>query len=345
MDLKDFESYFLGISGENSSSPCVTRLYHTLLQKVEMDPYRQWTHDNLRNYIFFSYDLCSKLSQYNDNKEVYECVMENKKKKQTEKNTEKTEDVEKPKINIYEREDVEMSKTNIKGDVVKVYFTGLYTPGTYQGLKNGLYFVRLNDNIYVVTRTDIFRETQFVDVKDVLIKNKLVHRDSFENELIGNPALNIEEIISPDESNWQHILKDGIDNFPSDFIITFFGQTFEVPNPDERKKRRVNWLKKLKDSELRCLRDIMIETMERMYDNKHNLPVIFYKEEGSYNYLLPMYLQNSGKPDFCMVLRHKIEKGKYTGAWIPVTSLNMDEVYRDIRLFGKDAIERVRDWW
>ena len=46
-----------------------------------------------------------------------------------------------------------------------------------------------------------------------------------------------------------------------------------------------------------------------------------------------------------MVLRHKIEKGKYTGAWIPVTSLNMDEVYRDIRLFGKDAIERDRDWW
>lgn len=134
---------------------------------------------------------------------------------------------------------MEMSKTNIKGDVVKVYFTGLYTPGTYQGLKNGLYFVRLNDNIYVVTRTDIFRETQFVDVKDVLIKNKLVHRDSFENELIGNPALNIEEIISPDESNWQHILKDGIDNFPSDFIITFFGQTFEVPNPDERKKEEL----------------------------------------------------------------------------------------------------------
>lgn len=102
-----------------------------------------------------------------------------------------------------------------------------------------MYFVRLNDNIYVVTRTDIFRETQFVDVKDVLIKNKLVHRDSFENELIGNPALNIEKIISPDESNWQHILKDGIDNFPSDFIITFFGQTFEVPDPDERKKEEL----------------------------------------------------------------------------------------------------------
>lgn len=85
MDLKDFESYFLGISGENSSSPCVTRLYHTLLQKVEMDPYRQWTHDNLRNYICFSYDLCSKLSQYNDNKEEYECVMENKKKNKPKK--------------------------------------------------------------------------------------------------------------------------------------------------------------------------------------------------------------------------------------------------------------------
>ena len=61
-----------------------------------------------------------------------------------------------------------------------------------------------------------------------------------------------------------------------------------------------------------------------------------------YNYLLPMYLQNSEKPDFCIVLT-KIKNTE--GDWEPVTSLNMDEVYCDIRVFGKDAIERVRDWW
>lgn len=157
--------------------------------------------------------------------------------------------------------------------------------------------------------------------------------------------MNIEEIILPDDSNWQHILKDGIDNFPSDFIITFFDKTFEDPDPDERKRERVDWLGNLKDSELMCLREIMIETMERMYYNKHNLPVSFYKKYGSYNYLLPMYLQNSVKPDFCLVLSPVKDKDKYTGKWKPVTSLNMNEVYRDIRVFGKDAIERVRDWW
>lgn len=98
--------------------------------------------------------------------------------------------------------------------------------------------------------------------------------------------------------------------------------------------------------------------MQLMVDesNIHKLPAYFYikgdlskekiGEEINYNYLLPMYLQNSGKPDFCIVLRHMKDKdGKYTGDWEPVTSLNMDEVYCDIRVLGKDAIERVRDWW
>lgn len=55
-----------------------------------------------------------------------------------------------------------------------------------------------------------------------------------------------------------------------------------------------------------------------------------------------MYFMNSGKPDFCIVLK---QTDKDEGIWEPVTSLNMDEVYCDIRVFGKDAIERVRDWW
>ena len=94
--------------------------------------------------------------------------------------------------------------------------------------------------------------------------------------------------------------------------------------------------------------EIMLDTMQAILDksNIHNLPVYFYIKESTYNYLLPMYLLNSGKPDFCIVLKHmKDMHGKYTGTWEPVTSLDMDEVYCDIRVFGKDAIERVRDWW
>ena len=43
-----------------------------------------------------------------------------------------------------------------------------------------------------------------------------------------------------------------------------------------------------------------------------------------------MYLHNSTKPDFCIIL----EKNENDSSWYPVTSLNMDEVYCNIRIFG-----------
>lgn len=72
-----------------------------------------------------------------------------------------------------------------------------------------------------------------------------------------------------------------------------------------------------------------------------NYLFLFYKKHKKYNYLLPMYLHNSTKPDFCIVL----EKNENDSSWYPVTSLNMDEVYCNIRIFGKDAILSVRNWW
>lgn len=66
MKLTIFETDFFGITAQNRKkqglnfnqkgfNPYVIRLFHTLLQKVEMDPYRQWTHDLLRNYVNASY--------------------------------------------------------------------------------------------------------------------------------------------------------------------------------------------------------------------------------------------------------------------------------------------------
>ena len=142
---------------------------------------------------------------------------------------------------------------------------------------------------------------------------------------------------------------------------------YEDPDPKVRNDKRKEWIeeciKKSNDVDIsfQCFQEIMKDTMQLMVDesNIHNLPAYFYIEglkgnsskekiadEIDYNYLLPMYLLNSGKPDFCIVLRHiKDKDGNYTGDWEPVTSLNMDEVYCDIRVFGKDAVERVRDWW
>ena len=377
MRITDFEKNFLGIDGGNDEfNPYVIRLFHTLLQKVERDPYRKWTHDLLRNYVNASYCFCCNL---NDSRKVKiasqdanairkDKIASQEAKSKEQKGQEKQEEKnESPQVNLYEDDD-----TNLK-----VFFTGLYTPGTYQGLKNGLYFVinpSVEPKISVKTRKEIFEADQ-IDGEKVL--RQIDHRDSFENELVGVEDLNINKIslldkMSPEDTNeiikkkrindkingnpWLHILRDGIDNLPTDFVLSFFNKWFEVPSLVARYENRKIWIEECikhscsnnEDNSFMYYQEIMLDTMQATLDksNIHNLPVYFYIKESTYNYLLPMYLLNSGKPDFCIVLMHMKDKdGKYTGDWEPVTSLNMDEVYCNIRVFGKDAIERVRDWW
>ena len=387
MRITDFEKNFLEIDGGNDEfNPYVIRLFHTLLQKVERDPYRKWTHDLLRNYVNASYCFCKILNDKRKDKKTSQDTAIRKAKiasqeaairkakiaSQEAKSKEQKEQEEKnesPQVNLYEDDD-----TNLK-----VFFTGLYTPGTYQGLKNGLYFVinpSVEPKISVKTRKEIFEADQKeIDGEKVL--RQIDHRDSFENELVGVEDLNINKIslldkMSPEDANeiikkkrindkingnpWLHILRDGIDNLPTDFVLSFFNKWYEVPSPDDRYKNRKKWIEECikhscsnnEDNSFMYYQEIMLDTMQAILDksNIHNLPVYFYIKESTYNYLLPMYLLNSGKPDFCIVLKHmKDMHGKYTGTWEPVTSLDMDEVYCNIRVFGKDAIERVRDWW
>lgn len=373
MRITDFEKNFLGIDGGNDEfNPYVIRLFHTLLQKVEMDPYRQWTHDLLRNYVNASYYFCSNLNDIpkvkiasQDAKAIRKAKIASQEAKSKEqKGQEKQEEKnESPQVNLYEDDD-----TNLK-----FFFTGLYTPGTYQGLKNGLYFVinpSVEPKISVKTRKEIFEADQ-IDGEKVL--RQIDHRDSFENELVGVEDLNINKIslldkMSPEDANeiikkksindkikgnpWLHILRDGIDNLPTDFVLSFFNKWFEVPSPVARYENRKIWIEECikhscsnnEDNSFMYYQEIMLDTMQAILDksNIHNLPVYFYIKESTYNYLLPMYLLNSGKPDFCIVLK---QTDKDEGIWKPVTSLDMDEVYCNIRVFGKDAIERVRDWW
>lgn len=378
MRITDFEKNFLEIDGGNDEfNPYVIRLFHTLLQKVEKDPYRKWTHDLLRNYVNASYCFCISLNDLRKDKKTFQDTAIRKAKiasqeAKSKEQKEKKEKNESPLVNLYEDDD-----TNLK-----VFFTGLYTPGTYHGLKNGLYFV-INPSvepkkpkISVKTRKEIFEADQKeIDGEKVL--RQIDHRDSFENELVGVEDLNINKIsllykMSPEDANeiikkkrindkingnpWLHILRDGIDNLPTDFVLSFFNKWFEVLSPVDRYKNRKIWIDECikhscsnnEDNSFMYYQEIMLDTMQAILDksNIHNLPVHFYIKESTYNYLLPMYLLNSGKPDFCIVLKHmKDMDGKYTGTWEPVTSLDMDEVYCNIRVFGKDAIERVRDWW
>lgn len=215
MRITDFEKNFLEIDGGNDEfNPYVIRLFHTLLQKVERDPYRKWTHDLLRNYVNASYCFCKILNDKRKDKKTFQDTAirkakiasqeanairkdkiasqeaKSKEQKEQEKQEEKNES---PQVNLYEDDD-----TNLK-----VFFTGLYTPGTYQGLKNGLYFVikpSVEPKISVKTRKEIFEADQKeIDGEKVL--RQIDHRDSFENELVDDMALNIQKIISPTSMN------------------------------------------------------------------------------------------------------------------------------------------------
>lgn len=140
MKLTIFEKDYLGI--KNNSY--VIRLFHTLLQKVERDPHRQWTHKLLRNYVNATYELCTFIGKRS------------------------SEQLGDSSINICEDDDSDLN----------IFFTGLYTSGTYHGLKNGLYFVgNPTEGFSVMTRKDIF-ETASSDVKNALMQ--INHRDSFE---------------------------------------------------------------------------------------------------------------------------------------------------------------------
>ena len=372
MKLTDFERVYLRIKpDEYGFNPYVIKLFHTLLQKVEREPYRKWTHDLLRNYVNAAYQLCITLNTNVNEKE--------EKKSQCKSSNDDDNTTEENKINLYK-----------KGDL-NVYFTGLYTPKTYQGLKNGLYFVGNPSNGFsVMTRKEILEASEF-DGNEVL--KHIDHRDSFENELAGNEDLKLVNIrilntpinsdtkVSPMCSDtaynisqkgrsdireeiagkrWLHLLKDGIDDVPEDFVRSFFNISRKKEIDHDKIKGYLKTYIKKKDIRFEYYQQIIIDTINKQNSNKEYLPIIFYinppkdsnedknntsgkdTEAYKYNYLLPMYLLNSEKPDFCIVLA-RIEDTE--GDWEPVTSLNMDEVYCDIRVFGKDAIERVRDWW
>lgn len=106
MRFTDFEKNFLEIDGGNDEfNPYVIRLFHTLLQKVERDPYRKWTHDLLRNYVNASYCFCCDLNAIRKDK-IASQDAKSKEQKGQEKQEEKNES---PQVNLYEDDD-----TNLK---------------------------------------------------------------------------------------------------------------------------------------------------------------------------------------------------------------------------------------
>ena len=59
-------------------------------------------------------------------------------------------------------------------------------------------------------------------------------------EEIADVLKDIEDKITG--NSWLHILRDGIDNLPTDFVLSFFDKRYEVSNPVERYKNRKEWI-------------------------------------------------------------------------------------------------------
>ena len=86
------------------------------------------------------------------------CNQETKQQPQRYRRNRQKNALTKDQINLYDSKD----------NTLRVFFTGLYTPKTYQGLKNGLYFVGNSSNGFsVMTRKEIHEASEF-DGNEVL---------------------------------------------------------------------------------------------------------------------------------------------------------------------------------
>lgn len=74
-------------------------------------------------------------------------------------------------------------------------------------------------------------------IKTLLGRRKIDVATNNKEEIAG-VLKDIEDKITG--NSWLHILRDGIDNLPTDFVLSFFDKWFEVSNPVERYKKEKN---------------------------------------------------------------------------------------------------------
>ena len=150
-----------------------------------------------------------------------------------------------------------------------------------------------------------------------------------------------------------HILIDGVDNIPLDYFRILYGICPDKHDKQvdlNNKKRIVLESVQKGTNEFNNYQNAMIEAINKAIetaknDNNFNqLPLNFYSNPKTignpFQYLLPIDFTGTGNPDFCACIS---VDAKGTGRL--KTILNMNEVYGNVRVFGMDAVESVKDWW
>ena len=124
-------------------------------------------------------------------------------------------------------------------------------------------------------------------------------------DMVENLDLSITGTIEIKFKNWEHIIQDGIDNFPSQFLGKYFfniNYTFiNYKNTSNIKER----LKKTNKPEFKFLKKIIKKATNNsleMYKHDDSLIAqIYYAKHDSSSYLIPLYILQSEKPDMVLL--------------------------------------------
>lgn len=284
----------------------VLELYYNILRRVEKEPFKYWNISSLRNYLWAFF----KLSTY-----ISECFSDS--------------------LNIYDSPEFSL------------FFTGLYSKYKSSGCKDGLFIFCKKDGDNIEKKVMSHSELLNSEFKETL--NKITMKSTFEEYLLGIKGLKAPQIeYIGSDINENHILIDGVDNVPIDYFkILYRNESDNFLSYKDQKKLVED---PQKGEEFQKYKDIMIKVIKQAIekaqnDNQFNqLPLNFFincgQNQNPFQYLLPIDFTGTGNPDFCACV--SVDK---EGKGTIKTLLKIDEVYGNVRVFGKDAVESVKDWW
>lgn len=340
----------------------VLNLYYEILRIVEKDPFKYWNIYALRNYLWYFY----KLSKYMSDSISGLSELPKYDHKST-------------PLNIYTKPDF------------AIFFTGLYSKYRDKACIEGLFIVcqRQADN-NIDRRVMTYSQLRNSDFKKCL--DDLTVTSTVENyfNLLDVAPEKIEKIegLSEIDNNTTdgknngkyidtrlHILIDGVDNIPLDYMRILYGikPSDMISCGKKKKKDMISCGKKKKYTKVedtvsysvedivsdsvkdnseqfknyqKAMIDAINKAIQKAKEYKFNhLPLNFFSNnseelENPFQYLLPIDFTGTGNPDFCACIS---VDAKGTGRL--KTILNMNEVYGNVRVFGMDAVESVKDWW
>lgn len=320
----------------------VLNLYYEILRIVEKDPFKYWNICALRNYLWYFYKLSKHMS---------DSILGFS---------------ERPKS------DHKLTPLNIYADLnLAIFFTGLYSKYRNKACIEGLFIVcqrqdENNINRSVMTYSQL-RDSDFKKYLDDLTVTSTV-KDYF--NLLNVAPEKIEKIEGLSEINNNttydknkkgkyidtrlHIWVDGVDNIPLDYFRILYGicpdkhdKQVDLNNKKqivlESVQKGTNEFKHYQEAMIDAINKAILSAEEYKFNH---LPLNFYSNnskglENPFQYLLPIDFTGTGNPDFCACISVDT-----SGTGRLKTILNIrNEVYGNVRVFGKDAVESVKDWW